>query len=349
MAVANHTIRWTHRLNGENPSSPAGQNNGSWDTVVSGTATSDGYWRVSGSGYNKIISTSSSYQTAVITMKYNTTPVDGTLLASLDSGSYEIKVVSTGTNTSLRIEGSGASSQTISNLDLTSPFMFRLTLDNATGRFYPFDLVESEIGETLYKEITATGTSTVDVSFGCDDGIVDFGNFYFTSEGAYNSDEFSPSIWTSNFLQESGLRVVELLKDSKRIHLKTMVNDSSIVYAHDVSPAVIARYNPPTIFVVIPRIQSSIESLGGGTVIHEYTLEVYVLVKSSDYKYAHRVCAEIAGEVIEEVYSYAGQNDNKDSIVGLSSQIDMKMDEEEVVCINSHTFTMKRRMNYRER
>jgi hypothetical protein len=349
MTVADHTIRWTHRLNGEDPASPAGQNNGAWDSTVAGTRTDDLYWRVSGAGYNTLISTDSSYQTAVVTLRYNSTPADGTLLASLDSGSYEIQVLSTGATDSLKIDGSGATPQTITGLDLTKPTMFRITLNNDVGRLYPFDLIESESGDILYKEITTTGTSTVNVSFGCDDGIVDFGNFYYTSNGAFTSDEFSPSIWCSNSLQQIGLRIVEILQNSDRMYLKTQVTKESIVYAHDLSPRVVARFEPPTIFVVVPTIRADPESLGGGTVMQDFRVQVFVMTKAADYKYAHRLCMELSGEVVEEIYSESGQNDNKDAITGFNSEIDMRQEEDEIICVNSHTFDYRRRINYRER
>ena len=133
------------------------------------------------------------------------------------------------------------------------------------------------------------------------------------------------------------------------MYLKTFVEDTSIVYANDLSPSVTARLQPPTIFVVVPSLNSNIEALGGGVVYHDYTVEVFVVTRAADFRYAHRLCAEISGEVVEEIYSTTGQNDNTDAVADFSSNIDMKLDEDEVVCVNHHTFKFRRRSNYRKR
>jgi len=348
MVVASHKDRWSHRLNGEDPASPEGMNNGSWDTTVAG-ALNGAYWRVSGVGYNQINADAGNTLTAIVSLKYDTTPIDGTLLASLENSSNELKVFSTGTVGSLRIGGAGTTPVTISGLDLSKAFFFRLTLSGAVGRLYPFDMKEDETGATLYSEVTSTGTSNPKTSFGCDDGIVSFGTFYYTNDGAFDSDELSPSVWTSNMLQQTGLKVVEILRASKRLHLKSSIEEASIIYAHDISPQVTARYSAPTIFVTVNSVNAKIESLGGGTVFHDYSVSVFVLTRAADYRYAHRLNAELSGEVVEEVYSHTGQNDNQDSITRFSSEIDMRQEEDEVMCVNSHSFTFMRRLNYRER
>lgn len=348
MVVASYTVRWSHRLNGEDPASPEGMNNGSWDTTVAGSVQG-AYWRVSGVGYNQINADAGTTLTAVVSLKYDTTPIDGTLLVSLENNSNEVKVFSTGSVGSLRIGGTGTSPITVSGLDLSKPFFFRLTLDGAIGRLYPFDMKEDETGTSLYSEVTSTGTSNPKTSFGCDNGVVDFGTFYYTNDGAFDSDEFSPSIWTSNMLQQTGLMIVEALKTSKRLHLKSSIENSSIIYAHDISPQVTARYSAPTIFVTVNSVNAKVESLGGGTVYHDYSVSIFVLTRAADYRYAHRLNAELSGEVVEEIYSNTGQNDNQDNITRFSSEIDMRQEEEEVMCVNSHSFTFTRRVNYRER
>lgn len=346
MSVADKTVSWSHRLNGEDPANPIGQNQGSWTTTVAGAEDGD-FWKVSAAGYNTI-STTNAGLTMIVSLKYDTTPIDGTKLASLGNGTGEIIVKSTGNTTSLTISGAGATDITISDLDLSKPFFFRLTLNGAIGRFYPFDMEETETGTILYNEITST-SSTTDVSFGCDNGAVLFGNVYYTSDGAFATNEMAASIWTTDLLVRNGYRIVELLQESKRMYLKTFVENSSIVYANDLSPTVTSRLQPPTIFVVVPSLTSSIEALGGGVVYHDYQVEIFVVTRAADFRYAHRLCAEISGEVVEEVYSKAGQNDNSDAVVDFSSTIDMKLDEEEVVCVNHHTFKFRRRSNYRKR
>ncbi len=346
MTVAGHTIKWTHRLNGENPASPLGHNQGTWTSTVAGAVDED-FWKVSGAGYNKIDSTAA--QTIILSLKYDTTPVSGTLLASLDNGSKEILVKSTGDATSLSIEGAGVSAVVISDLDLTETFIFRLTLSSTGGVFYPFDLEESESGGILTTSIASTSSTGTKSSFGCDNGVVLFGNVYYTDEGSFSTSEMAASIWTSDLLVRTGYRLIELLKASKRMYLKSFVEDASIVYANDLSPTTTSRLKPPTIFVSVPSLSSNIESLGGGTVYHDFDVEVFVVTKSSDFRYAHRLCAEISGEVVEEIYSGSGQNDNTDAIVDFRSNIDMKVDEEEVICVNQHSFKFRRRVNYRMR
>jgi len=346
MSVAGRLVSWSHRLNGEDPANPIGQNQGSWNTTVAGAEDED-YWKVSAAGYNTI-STTNTGLTMIVSLKYDTTPVDGTKLASLGNGVGEIIVKSTGNTTSLKISGAGATDVTISNLDLSKPFFFRLTLNGAVGRFYPFDMQETETGETLYNEVIST-SSTTDVSFGCDDGSVLFGNVYYSSDGAFGTEELASSIWTTDLLVRNGYRIIEVLKNSKRMYLKTFVEDASIVYAYDLSPSVTARLQPPTIFVVVPSLNTNIEALGGGVVYHDYTVEVFVVTRAADFRYAHRLCAEISGEVVEEIYSKTGQNDNTDAVADFSSNIDMKLEEDEVVCVNHHTFKFRRRSNYRKR
>jgi|TARA_R100000482_G_scaffold113633_2_gene56311 hypothetical protein len=347
MSVAGQGVSWSHRLNGEDPASPLGHNQGSWDTTVAGTVDGD-FWKISASGYNTI-STANSGLTMIVSLKYGASiPPAGTILASLDNGVGEIIVKSTGNTTSLTISASGTNDAILPDLDLTQPFFFRLTLDNQHGRFYPFDMEETETGTTLYIERNSTA-STSQVSFGCNAGEVLFGNVYYTSDGAFSPSELAPSIWTTDLLVRNGYRIVEVLKNSKRMYLKTFVEDASIIYAHDLSPAVTARLQPPTIFVVVPSLTTNIEALGGGVVYHDYQVEVFVVTRAADYRYAHRLCAEISGEVVEEIYLRTGQDDNKDAVVDFSSSIDMKLEEDEVICVNHHTFKFRRRSNYRKR
>lgn len=353
MSVAPHTARWTHRLNGEDPASPLGQNNGAWDTTVSG-ATVGKYWRVQGSGRNTI-NPSTDTLTMVASFKYEDggTPQSGTVLFSLESTVGAVKIVSTGDTTSLSMESPtslfGAHSKTITGLDLTTDFFFRLTLNEHDAVFYPFDLKENEVGESISYETSSSTTTNPANAFGCDNGSVLFGNIYFTDQGAFNADEFSPSLWTSNLLQQTGLRVIELLKESKRMYLKTQVEQTSIIYANDLSPAMVSRYETPCIYVSVPSTSTDLDSLGGGTVFHKYPVQVFVVTRAADYRFAHRMNAELSGEVVEEIYANSGENSNKDAIIDFSSEIDMKQEEDEIICVNAHTFTFKRRVNYRER
>lgn len=346
MTVAPHSTRWTHRLNGESPASPNGQNNGSWDAVVAGSQT-DNFWKIEGTGYNTIAPTTDNL-TMVASLKYETIPNAGTVLFSLESLVSDVKVLSTGVSTSLKIK-SGSDEKTISNLVLTDSFFFRLTLSGQVANFYPFDIKENETGESLVITTTSSTNTNSQNSFGCNDGTVLFGNLYFTDQGAFDADEFSPSIWTSNMLQQTGLRVVELLKNSSRMYLKTQVEPQSIVYAHDLSPKMMNRFEPPSIFVIIPNTRTMIESLGGGTVFHTYEVSVFVTTKAADYRFAHRLCAELSGEVVEEIYANSGESSNTDAIIEFNSEIDMRQEDEETICVNHHSFTFKRRINYRER
>ena len=86
-------------MNGEDPASPIGQNQGSWTSTVAGAVDGD-YWKVSASGYNTI-STTNAGLTMIVSLIYNTTPVNGTKLASLGNGTGEIIVKSTGNPLSL--------------------------------------------------------------------------------------------------------------------------------------------------------------------------------------------------------------------------------------------------------
>lgn len=52
MAIAKTEEFWNHRLNGEDPTSPTGENNTAWSATGSGASEVDKYWVVTDARYN---------------------------------------------------------------------------------------------------------------------------------------------------------------------------------------------------------------------------------------------------------------------------------------------------------
>ena len=363
MAIATKTQFWTSRLNGENPASPsvaAIADNDAWTEVGSaggGSATTDDYWTITSDQEWKVVPTSSEY--TIVGVFYfsdaSNIPTNGTVLMSLDNGTHKVEVKSKGTNAKLDLVG--ATTVTTHDLDLDMgdsdavPVFLRLTLaSDGTANLYMREIIEDDDGATHYLSVTGASGSSKKIGWGNDDGTVKWAAIYATHYGAFSPDELMTSDFAQDALGRMGLATVQQLKDSKRMFLKTHLDDSAIVYGYDISSQMLNRMTPPTIHVLLRSLTSpQFDAIGGGRIIQEYDVIIYVTTRGTNYKDAYRTCLNIAGEVFDELYTNTGVRGNTDSIISYTADLDTKLDDDEVVCVHTLTFRYMRRVNMRHR
>ena len=95
MAIATTEQFWNHRLNGENPTSPTGENNNAWTATGSGASEVDKFWVVSDARYN--VSPTTDAYTLFTVLQYTSTPSNDEILMSLDNGTKKVEVKAFGT------------------------------------------------------------------------------------------------------------------------------------------------------------------------------------------------------------------------------------------------------------
>lgn len=370
MSIATTTQFWTTRWNGGDPANPTsytGQDNlqftknGGYTTGAG--ADANGSWKIDGvatptppSAFKGQIweqyADGDGY-TIVVCFQYNTTPNNGSPLFSMDNGSYVVSVVSTGSDDSLNING--LNSVTITGLDLKSeasfepkPTILRITVDNAgNGKVYVNEIIEDDMGNSKVSTFTAHhGSTQNEFDFGNNTGIVTWHNVYVSTHGAFSPDEMSTSPFVTDSLMRMAFSVRDLLRNSKRMYLKNMIDDSSIVYGYDVSSGMVSRLAPPTIHIVLREIVSpQFETLSGTRIDQNYTITLFVTTRGTDYKNAYRKGLEIGGDAFDEIYTNTGLNGNTDSLINYSATFDTKMDDDEVVCIHRFEYEYMRRLN----
>ena len=363
MAIATKTQYWTSRLNGDNPADPsvaAIADNEAWTEVGSaggGSATTDDYWTITSNQEWKVVPTSNEY--TIVGVFYfsdsSNIPTNGTVLMSLDNGTHKAEVRSKGTNAKLDLVG--ATTVTTHDLDLDMgdddavPVFIRLTLaSDGTANLYMREIIEDDDGATHYLSVTGASGSTRKIQWGNDDGTVKWGAVYASHHGACSPDELLTSDFAQDALGRMGLATVQQLKDCKRMYLKSVVDDSAIVYGYDISSEMLNRMTPPTIHVLLRSLSSpAFDALGGGRIIQEYDVVVYITTRGTNYKNAYRTCLNIAGEVFDELYTNTGVRSNTDSIISYTADLDTKLDDDEVVCVHTLTFRYMRRINMRRR
>ena len=346
MPIATTTQYWTSRLNGGDPTSPTGNNNDAWTAAGSGAADGD-YWKITTSGYYSLSPTTDDL-TILVALSYpnaSDIPADGTTLIRLRSDSHRVEVQSTGTATGVKIVG--ATTSTFDGLDLTMtddvPFitLVRLTLSAAgTGTMYVHEIMEDDFGTTRSLSVTGTADTTGrDIRWGSGDGETRWGSVYATHHGAFSPDELAHSAFYQSILNRLGLQLRNVLRDSKRIHIKE-IPDSSILYGYDLSSSMISRLTPPTIHIVVDATSSEgMEVLGGSSIQTENEATIFVTTRGTDYQESYRFGLRILGDVFDELYTNTGLNSGQDSLVAYNVAFDIKVDNDEVVCI--HTLNVK--------
>ena len=364
MAIATKEQYWGSRLNGENPAlpvTPVGFSNIAW-TLSSGSSgqgsASDGWWIInatSGGQYWASDLTVSGNYTITTTLKFSTAPNNGEVLMAIDNGSHRVEVRSKGTNAKLDLVG--ATTVTTHDLDLDMgdddavPVILRLTLDSSgNARLYMREIIEDDDGATHYLSVTGSSSSSSGAFFGNTTGNVSWASVYTTNDGAFSPDELATSDWAQDTLIRAGLSIVNLLRDSNRVYLKTHVSDSSIIYGYDISSKMLGRLRPPTIHVITRRIDSpEFTVLGGARVDQNYEITIYITTRGTNYKNAYRLALSIAGEVFDEIYTNTGLDGNTDSITNYSAELDSKLDDDEVICVHILNFDYMKKINMRRR
>jgi len=356
MAIATTSQFWTTRLNGENPTSPsiAGENNNQAFSVTGSGATASGdYWQVTDARYN--ITPTENDLTLLSVLYYTTAPDNNEVLMTLDNGDYKVEVKADGGTQKLKLVG--ATTVTSADLDIAMaedepvPLVLRLTLDSSgNARLYMREIIEDDDAVTHYLSVTGASGSSDTISWGNNTGNVKWGSVYVSKHGVFGPDELAPSDFATDTLLRMGMSIVQQLKNSKRMYLKSHMDESAIKYGFDLSRSMLSRLTPPVIHVLLRGISSpEFAALGGGRVDQEYEVIVYVTTKGTNYENAYRLCLNIAGEVFDEIYTNTGLLGTTDSLRNYSLELAHKFDDDDVVCTHMLTFTYLRRINMRHR
>ena len=350
MSIATTKQYWTSRYNGTDPAVVTGTNNEEYTATGSGASASGGYWVITDQVLS-ITPTTNEY-TMLSCFYYNTAPDASEVLMSLDNGTHKAEVKVNGTKFSLV----GTTTENTIDVDINAsddaPVILRLTLDSSgTAKLYLREIVYDWEGSDHFISVTGSSSSgSKHMKWGNTTGSVNWASVYGTHMGAFSPEELSPSSWTTDTLHRIGLSLVDTLRNSQRLYLKTHVDDSSIQYGFDLSSSMVSRLRPPTVHVVLAGVSSpTMMTLGGGVVEQDYRVDVYITTAGSDYKEAYKMGMEICGEVVDEVYTTTGLNGTTDSLEQFQSSFDSKMDDDENFCVHQLTFTYRRRVNMRKR
>ena len=354
MSIATKTQYWNSRMMGSNPTALTGTFNDVWSASGGGSASSDD-WVITNGTYTITPDASDVSYTLVAAFRYTTAPNSGTVLMSLDNGTHKVEVKSTGNNNSLSLVG--ATTVTISDLDMTNveenpvTLILRLTLQTGgEAKLYTHEIVNDYTGAIAYYGVTGASGSTRAVKWGNTTGSVKWASVYYSKFGAFTPEELLISDFAQDTLARMGLGIVQQLKSSTRLYLKTQVPDSSIVYGYDISSQMLNRIPVPSIHVLISELNSpNFESLGGAKITQEYDVRVFITVKGTNYEDAYRAGLNIMGEVFDELYTNTGLQGTTDSIVSYDAKLDSKMDDDETVCVHVLTMSYMRRIDMRHR
>lgn len=356
MAIATTTQFWTTRVNGENPTSPsiaATTNNQAFGITGSGATASGDYWQVTDARYN--ITPTENDLTLLSVFYYTTVPNNNEVLMTLDNGDYKVEVKADGTTQKIKLVG--ATTVTSADLDIAMtedepvPLVLRLTLDSSgNARLYMREIIEDDDGATHYLSVTGASGSSATISWGNNTGNVKWGSVYASKHGAFGPDELAPSDFATDTLLRMGMSIVQQLKDSKRMYLKSHMDESAIKYGFDVSGSMLSRLTPPVIHVMLRGINSpEFAALGGGRVDQEYEVIVYVTTRGTNYENAYRLGLNIAGECFDEIYTNTGLLGTTDSLTNYALELNHKFDDDDIICTHMLTFTYLRRINMRHR
>jgi hypothetical protein len=357
MAVATKTQYWNSRMNGTNPASLDGSFNDNWSG--SGGAASGDYWLATSSmTYSITPAASEDDLTLVAAFSFSNTsdiPAAGTVLMALDNGIKRVEVRSKGNGDKLDLVG--ATTVTTRTLDITMQedeaidLILRLTLDSSgSGKLYARELVYDDDAASVFYTVTGSSSSSATATWGNTDGTVRWASVYYSKFGAFAPEELMTSDFAQDTLSRMGIAIVNQLKDSKRMYLKTQVDDDSIVYGYDLSMNRLTKMRPPVVHVVIEGIDSpTFESLGGTKVRQNYDVRVLVTTRGTNYEDAYREGLNIIGEVFDEIYTNTGVSGTTDSIISYSAELDLKLDDDDTVCTHQMVFTYQRLIDMRHR
>lgn len=353
MAVARTTDIWTTRMDGGDPTSLPGMNNKNF----SGSAgvASGLNWKITGGGGYYTLTSTANPLTGYVALSYTgAIPADNTVLFQMSNGSHRISILSTGDANSLKFVG--ATTQTFTGLDLTMadenamPTIIRTTIAaDGTAKAYLFDIIEDDSGTVLSKTLTADSNVSTDIKFGTDDGEVTFHTVYISENGAFDPDEMALSDYTTATLVQTAFGIINLLRDSRRLMLKSVVGSDAINYGYDLSSNMASRFNP-SIHVLLRRIDSPEGyALAGASAEYLFTVELYFVVKGTDYRSSYRLGMDLAGEALDEIYGHTGLKGTTDSLIGHDLRLDSRLDPDDSVCIHTLSLRYMRRLDHTKR
>jgi hypothetical protein len=357
MAIATRTQYWTSRINGTDPEAATGTFNDSWTESGSGGSAVGDYWVITSNGTWSRVPSSTAY-TMVASFEFSDAaeiPANGTVLMRLDNGVKRVEVRSKGNANTLDLVG--ATTVTTPDLDLSLaednpvPVILRLTMDaSGNARLYMHEIIEDDDAVTHYLSVTGSSSSSKEVRWGNSDGTVKWATLYFSNAGSFSPDELMPSDFAQDALVRMGLGVVEQLKNSQRLFLKTQVSESSINYAYDLSSDMVNRIAPPSIHVMIKELASPIfDSLSGAKISQNYNVIVFVVTKGTNYENAYRHGLNIMGDVFDELYTNTGLLGTTDSLISFNAELDTRKDNDDVVCVHRLDLQYMRRIDMRHR
>lgn len=358
MTVSKQTDYWTTRLNGNDPTSPVGDNNSAWtlNTGVGGDGVSqNGYWRISSSGggqlWKQTVADADNDLTLMCAIHVESVPNDGEVIMALDNGTHRVEVHSNGDFAKVKLVG--ATTTESGDLDLAMnneepvPCILRLTLDSSgVARLYMREIIEDDDATQHYLQVAGQASSAQGAYFGTTSGTVDFYSVYFTPHGSYSPDEMDMTDFISHSLLRTGMKVVEVLQNSNRLFLKTHVKPSGIRYGYDLSSnSMINRFPTPSVHVMIQKADSpEFLTLAGTRTDQQYEVIVFITTKGTNYENAYRLGASILGEVFDELYTTTGLQHGVDSLISYDAKFDTKLDDDDIVCIHSLTLTYMKKI-----
>tara|TARA_R100000995_G_scaffold46027_1_gene21697 strand:- start:4073 stop:5158 length:1086 start_codon:yes stop_codon:yes gene_type:complete len=361
MAIATTSEYWNSRMNGTDPTDLPGiaQFQQDWTLTGNAAAASGDYWQITNNSvYSIAPSADYTEYTLVSSFIFSDAaniPNAGTVLMSLDNGTHKVEVKSKGNASTLDLVG--ATTTTTEDLDLAMAeddpvaIVLRLTLDSSgTANLYMRELIDDDNGTQHYISVTGASGSGRSVKWGNDDGTVKWASTYYSQFGAFSPNEMMLSDYATNTLSRMGLSIVDLLKNSKRLYLKTQVNDASIMYGFDLSADMLSRSIAPMVHVVMPSMSTpEFLTLGASKVKQTYDIEVYVTTRGTNYENAYRDGLNIAGEIFDELFTKTGVNATTDSIIAYNSEFDVKLDNDDTICTHRLRFTYMRLIDMRQR
>tara|TARA_R110000824_G_scaffold196246_3_gene379393 strand:- start:3572 stop:4636 length:1065 start_codon:yes stop_codon:yes gene_type:complete len=335
MAIAKTSDYWTSRISGNDPTSPVGHNNNAW--AATGTASISGdYWRIT----NQTLAQAAvaTGMTLIAGIKVTTAPSSGQAIMILDNGTHRVEVRSKGDLSKLDLVGTTTVSSADLDLDMSEdkgiPVLLRLTLSSSgTARLYMREIIEDDDATQHYLEVTGASSSSATVKWGNTNGSIDWATVYYSSKGDFSPDEMHLSDFATTSVFQTGMGIVNTLKDSNRFFLKTHVDDSSIVYGYDLSSSMISRVPLPSVHAFIATTESpDFLTLAGTRTEQKYQVIIYVTTRGSNYINAYRLGLSILGECFDELYVSTGLEGGVDTITGYDTTLDSKLDDDEVVC-----------------
>ena len=359
MPISNKSDYWTSRTNLADPTTPLGSNNTAW-TLSSGHsndgAVNGNNWRISSSSGGQMWKVDAgSNNTLVASFVYVSKPSTDAVVMAIDNGTHRAEVKIASSNEQLKLVG--ATTATKSDLDLDTsedfsvPVLLRLTLDSSgVAKLYFDGIIEDDDANTHYLSVNGASSTSSGVYWGNTSGTMDWNIVYHTTFGAYSPDEMDISDFVSTAFLQTCLSIVETLKASKRFYLKNHVTPSSIIYGFDLSSNMVSRLLPPTVHVVMTVANSpQFDTLSGANTIQEYSIDLYVTTRGSDYKNAYRQGLSIVGDCFDELYTKTGLEGGVDSLTSYNLVFDSKMDDDEIICIHQLSLTYLKRINMTRR